>query len=73
MIMIVESGLTVASLALAVASGESPAPVRALRVALDTEEWIPPQRPLSDEITMKSLFGVGLSEGTCSKTSVERN
>ena len=29
---------------------------KARRVALETEEWIPPQRPLSEEMTMKSLL-----------------
>src|ERR1700761_2658283 len=32
-------------------------PLRALRVALDTEEWIPPQRPLSEDRTIKSFLG----------------
>ncbi len=30
---------------------------------------MPPQRPLSDDTTMKSLLGVGLSEGVLAKTS----
>jgi len=55
---------TVESLVEAETRGESSALANARRVALDTEEWIPPQRPLSDEIMMKSLLGVGLSEGT---------
>lgn len=41
----------------------------ARRVALDTEEWIPPQRPLSEETTIKSLRFAGVSEGACWKTS----
>ena len=65
-----DSGSTRASFSFALARRESLSPVRAFRVALLTEEWIPPQRPLSDEITIKSLLGVGLSDGTCSKTSV---
>jgi hypothetical protein len=32
------------------------------RVAFETEEWMPPHRPLSDEITMKSLR-LGASSG----------
>jgi len=64
------SGSTVESLAEEETRGESSALFKARRVALDTEEWIPPQRPLSEEIMMKSLLGVGLSEGTWAKTSV---
>ena len=52
------------------AKGESGELASARRVALVTEEWIPPQRPLSEETTMKSLRGVGLSAGECAKTSV---
>ena len=64
MTMIGEEESTVTSLAEAPARGESGALLKARRVALETEEWIPPQRPLSEEMTMKSLFGVGLSDGT---------
>ena len=59
-----EEASTVKSLAEAPARGESVALLIARRVALETEEWIPPQRPLSEEMTTKSLFGVGLSDGT---------
>jgi hypothetical protein len=52
------------------AKGESGLLASARRVALVTEEWIPPQRPLSEETTIKSLRGVGLSAGECAKTSV---
>jgi hypothetical protein len=52
------------------AKGESGELASARRVALVTEEWIPPQRPLSEEMTMKSLCGVGLSAGEFAKTSV---
>jgi len=51
------------------AKGESGELASARRVALVTEEWIPPQRPLSEETTMKSLCGVGLSAGEFAKTS----
>lgn len=30
-------------------------PIRDLRVSLESDEWMPPQRPLSDETTTKSL------------------
>ena len=52
--------------------GDSGSPVRALRVAFVRDEWIPPQRPLSEETTMKSLFGVGVSEGVFTKSSVAK-
>ena len=57
----------------ALARGDSGSLASAFRVALETEEWIPPQRPLSEEMTRKSLLGVGLSVGECSKTSGEMN
>src|ERR1700761_8477807 len=43
-----------------IATGESAEPpfspaLMERRVAFETEEWIPPHRPLSEEITMKSL------------------
>lgn len=42
------------------------------RVAFETEEWMPPHRPLSEEITMKSLR-LGASSGLAFwKTSTER-
>lgn len=50
--------------------GDSGSLVRALRVVFVRDEWIPPQRPLSEETTMKSLFGVGLSEGVFTKSSM---
>ena len=63
------SGSTVESLA-EESRRESSALFKARQVALETEEWIPPQRPLSEEMMMKSLLGVGSSEGTWAKTSV---
>ena len=65
-----EEGSAVASSAGRETRGESGALASALRVAFETEEWMPPQRPLSEEMTTKSLFGVGLSDGTFAKTSV---
>ena len=70
--IIEEEGSTVESLEEPPAKGESAALLIARRVALETDEWIPPQRPLSEEMTTKSLFGVGLSDGTWVKTSVRR-
>lgn len=52
--------------------GDSGSAVRALRVAFVRDEWIPPQRPLSEETTMKSLFGVGFSEGVFAKSSIAK-
>jgi hypothetical protein len=49
--------------------GESDVLAIARRVAFETEEWIPPQRPLSEETTMKSFRGVGLSLAAFAKTS----
>lgn len=49
--------------------GDSGSLEMAFRVAFVTEEWIPPQRPLSDDTTTKSFVGVGLSEGVLAKTS----
>jgi len=38
-------------------------PMRDLRVSLERDEWTPPQRPLSDETTTKSLrLGVSLGD-----------
>ena len=65
------SGSTVKSLAEVETRGESSTLFRARRVAVETEEWIPPQRSLSEEMMIKSLLGVGLSEGTWAKTSVQ--
>ena len=46
-------------------TGFSPS-AKARRVALVTEEWIPPQRPLSEEMTIKSLCLAGFSALDCS-------
>lgn len=53
-------------------SEEASAVVSAMdrRVALETEEWIPPQSPLSEEMTMKSLRLGFSSRGALAKTSV---
>ncbi len=52
-----------------VAKGESVALLIARRVAFETEEWIPPQRPLSEETTIKSLRAEDLSSVATLKTS----
>jgi hypothetical protein len=44
--------------------------LRAARVNLETEEWIPPQRPLSEETTIKSLRLPGDSDGALAKISL---
>ena len=51
------SEATVESFAEAETKGESSALANARRVAFETEEWIPPQRPLSNEIMTKSSLG----------------
>lgn len=50
---------------------EAPASPAAMmrRVDFETEEWIPPHRPLSEEMTMKSLRLETSSEVELAKTS----
>lgn len=50
---------------------EAPASPAAMmrRVDFETEEWIPPHRPLSEEMTMKSLRFETSSEVELAKTS----
>ena len=45
--------------------------VNTRRVAFETEEWIPPHMPLSEETTMNSLRLPGVSAGACWNTSVK--
>jgi hypothetical protein len=62
---------TSAGLPSAVRRGDSAEPAKARRVALVTEEWIPPQSPLSEEMTMKSFLDAGAAEVEWAKTSVD--